>query len=227
MIILFAVLSATWFDEIVPEPHVEPRAVLSIDDSAIESLKPRKKKIVTVYSPSSFSCPQCEKMKTDAKSSGWYAGDSDIDLHWVTGDIPSAKFYPWMVADGHSPIYGRTDISGLRLWLNLPQGKAAQAMGSVTVGKIDGKALRAFQASIPVDGVIQFGAAKFTIPKSMATQIDISPERQAVKFTSTKPRLSYGSGWLSVSQAVSSVVATRETLTIALDGFPDLVLKVE
>lgn len=230
LLILAAVAGASWFDEpdaIEPIPDPISRNVLSIDEAAINAAgRIRAKIIVTVASPTSFACPACDGMESKARVEGWHDGDADIDLRWIKQDVPGATAYPWITAEGHQTIYGRTGINGIRQWLKLPAVKVSAAVGAVTIGTIDGKALRDFQANITADGVYQFGGAKLTVPKSMPNTVELTPERQAVKFTGAKPRLSYGSGWLAVSQPVAGFVATRETLTVQLDGFPDLVLSV-
>ncbi len=94
---------------------------------------PQKQKIkVRVHSPSSFVCAPCEAMKAEAERDGWKSGDADIEIEWVKGDVPGATAYPWITSPGKINIYGKTNIGGLRVWLELPAVKPSrQAIGAV------------------------------------------------------------------------------------------------
>jgi hypothetical protein len=94
--------------------------------------EPQKQKIkVRVTSPSSFVCAPCEAMKAEAERDGWKSGDADIEIEWVKGDVPGATAYPWITSPGKINIYGKTNIGGLRVWLELPAVKPSrQAIGA-------------------------------------------------------------------------------------------------
>lgn len=252
-VLIFSAVLSTWFDvddvapepkpDIVPVPVVEgcqcgcgkmeckcgkaagvgcTAPMLSIDETALNALAPQHKEKLIVYRMP--NCPACDRLERDGH------GDADVSIEHAGKQAPfPVTAYPIIFSPRTGQyLTGYASIQQIRLWLKLPAVKASPlAVGAVTVGKIDGKALREFQAKIPADGVIKFDGASITIPKSMATQIDVTPDRQAIKFTGSKPRLTYGSGWLAVSQAVNGIFVTRDLLTIGLDGFPDICLRVE
>ncbi len=94
---------------------------------------PQKQKIkVRVHSPASFVCAPCEAMKAEAERDGWKSGDADIEIEWVREDVAGAVGYPWITSPGKINIYGKTNIGGLRVWLELPAVKPSrQAIGAV------------------------------------------------------------------------------------------------
>lgn len=204
---------------------------LRIDDGALEQITARPRIVVTVYSPSSFPCAKCDGMKADAKQNGWENGDADIDLQWVTSDVLGATSYPWITSAGRMTIYGKTNIGGLRQWLNLPAVKPAQAISGVTVGTVRAREaldniFSAVQQS-PNGCSVRFGQSLISIPAKMQQTVELDGTRLRVAFNGTKPTVSYGSGWLKVARSVSSITITRELLTVGVDGFPDLALRVE
>lgn len=204
---------------------VKAGPVLSINDAAIESIKPAPRTLVTIYSPT-WHCPPCAAMKADAELNHWKDGDADIEIKWVVNDQPpGVTGFPWIVS-GNQIFRGQRNMQQIRAWLGLPLQPTVKAVSSVRIGTIDGAAINSFLDSIPETGVIEFGGAKVTIPPRMATQIDVSRVEVKVAFTGTKPKVSYGSGWLSVSRSVSHVAVNRGTVVVGVDGFPDLVLAV-
>lgn len=215
----------------LPDRDQSTGATLRIDDAALDQITARQKIVVTVASPASFACGHCDAMKADATKRGWLNGDADIDLKWITMDVPGATGYPWITSPGRMTIYGRTDLAGLRQWLGLPAVKPAQAIGGVTVGTIRAREsidqiFNAIRHS-PNGCGVQFGQVIVNIPAQMQQTVDLDGSRLRIVFSGTKPTVSYGSGWLKVARSVSSVTMTRELLTVGVDGFPDLALRTE
>lgn len=219
----------SWLDEDDRQgPPVVKPAVLMIDDAAMESIGQRSKIVVTVHSPSSFRCPPCEAMKRSAKDGGWESGDTEIELRWSTGDVYGATAYPWIVS-GQKVKVGSTDLAGIRKWLGTEE--RVQAMQAVAVGSIRGRdVVDAVLSRVSVgDGssVIRFGSATISVPAKMDQIVQLSGDGLRVSFVGEKPRVSYGSGWLKIGRSVSFLDVSRDSLTVGVDGFPDLKLRID
>jgi hypothetical protein len=205
---------------------VDAAPVLTIDDAAIDSLKPQHKEEVVVYTQA--GCGPCERMKGEFPN-----GDADVLVRFTDAPAPFLiTAYPTIyLPRANVSLVGYRSLQQIRQWLSLPAVKpSARAIGSVTVGTINGDAIRSILDQVKATkagGVITVGNAALTVPARMSTDVELTPEVMSVRFTATKPRLSYGSGWLAVSQPISAISASRSTVVIGLDGFPDLVLRVE
>lgn len=204
---------------------VKSKPVLSIDDELLADIQGFKHEL-NVYR--THPCRFCDDIERNHGH-----GDRDVRLNHTGKAAPfPVTGYPII----HNPktgqyLTGYVTMPQIRAWLKLPAVTPAKAIGAVTVGTINGEGLRAVLDQIEPakngGGIIKVGGASLTIPDKMPCAVGATPDKLAVGFPGPKPRLAYGSGWLGVSQTVNGITATRELLTIGLDGFPDICLRVE
>ncbi len=200
------------------------KPVLSIDDDVLAAMHKPKTKLI-VYR--TFPCVHCDRLEQNAGH-----GDADILLEHANAPAP----FP---VSGHPVIFnpenrqyvvGYRTMDQIRKDLNLPRS-SVKAIGAVTVGTINGDGLQALLDQIEPakngGGMITVSGASLTIPDKMPCAVSATHDQFAIAFPGPKPRVAYGSGWLAVSQPVNGITASRSLLTIGLDGFPDIALKVE
>jgi hypothetical protein len=108
-------------------------------------------------------------------------------------------------------------------------------VSAVTIGTIKAKdAIANLFAAVDAsqrggDVSIRISSAEVIIPAQLQNTVELTGSSLAIKFPAKKPRIRIGSGWLGVSQEVSSVEVDngRSLATLGIAGCPDLCFTLE
>ncbi len=167
------------------------------------------------------------------------AGDATIRIEWRHEEIPpeiakQSGTAPSLTYRGkvlwQSPV-GQT-LATIKSRVREMQGTQAAIVAAVNVGTIQGRAavatlLQAVTKQRTGESLLVFGSSSVILPPKMRCALEMSPESVRVTFDGPKPMVRYGSGILSVSRPITFIGANRDTMTIGVDGFPDLSFRLE
>jgi hypothetical protein len=220
--------AADWV--VVPD---EP--LVFLDMAAVEAagVKQKRRVIVGVADRAAGDgpCPYC-----DQTVAALGAGDADTEvivvprtkLHFVPRALPVIYF-----PDAAIVHYGRIDLPRLKATLSANPPTVPQSYGfGVDVGTLKGAdaAAKLFDlvTAQPSGSAVVIGPARLTVPAALQLAVALSPDGLKITFPGRdKPRVQVGTGWLSVGRPLSSLGVSRDRVTLGIDGFADMSLRLE
>lgn len=165
-----------------------------------------------------FGCPPCAQLDTTLKAI------PGIRVAHTTG---SAGPFPKLHYAGkvwHGAL-SRPQIEAI-----LREYKPVRTVQAMTLGKLAiRKPVRDLLSRVIVSGgqtEIRFGSAAIILPSEMQQVVSFPLKGIAITFTGKKPRLRYGSGFLSLGADINSVVLTETQLVLGVAGVPDVALEI-
>lgn len=211
---------------LIPRPQVEHREpepdAGAILGTAIEQAAANRPRKIVVFTQ--VGCGPCNRMHNED-----VPGD-DLDLEFRQEQPVWLESFPaiWL-PDVNRVAYGYHSHADLRAVLarNPVAPKAVQAM---TLGKLAiRKPVRDLLSLVIVSGgqtEIRFGSAAIILPSEMQHVVSWPLKGIAITFTGKRPRLRYGSGFLSLGADINSVVLTETQLVLGVAGVPDVALEI-
>lgn len=203
---------------------------------AIEQAHRDAVRIVKITRPSErriaegYRCGFCEQY--DANIAGGVPGvmihkSGNDEGPWPITTIQDAPINP----ETGKPLYFQGPLTKGQIYAILkkypPQIRPVQAM---TLGKLAiRKPVRDLLSRVIVSGgqtEIRFGSAAIILPSEMQQVVSFPLKGIAITFTGKKPRLRYGSGFLSLGADINSVVLTETQLVLGVAGVPDVALEI-